>query len=131
MRVIRDAEQQLEEWRAGVETRVYAAAAHGSAQLTIFEQWCAPGMGAPAHLHAVEEVLRVLAGRAAVWVGLDRDELGPGDSVIIPAGVAHGFRNVTDATLHVQAILAAPIFEARYLDPERDVRRWGPAGGGR
>jgi mannose-6-phosphate isomerase-like protein (cupin superfamily) len=129
MRVIRDEEQALEIWRDGVETRLYAATTLGAAQLTVFEQWCAPGMGAPAHLHAVEEVLRVLAGRAVIWVADERAECGPGASVIIPAGYAHGFSNITTGTLHVQAILAAPIFEARYLDPPRDVRRWAPEAG--
>jgi quercetin dioxygenase-like cupin family protein len=126
MLVVLDSAQPLEPWREGVETRMSASAAAGAAQLTVFEQWCAPGLGAPAHLHAVEEVLRVLAGRAEVWVGAERQTLEAGASVIIPAGAVHGFRNVTDGTLHIQAILAAPIFEARYLDPERDVRRWGP-----
>ena len=130
MRVVRDAGQPLENWREGVETRMYASAARGAAQLTVFEQWCAPGRGAPPHLHAVEEVLRVLAGRAEVRVGEERDELGPGESVIIPAGAIHSFSNQMDATLHVQAILAAPLFEARYLEPERDTRRWGPEADG-
>jgi quercetin dioxygenase-like cupin family protein len=126
MQIVRDSEQALETWREGVETRMYASCAAGAAQLTVFEQWCAPGLGAPAHLHAVEEVLRVLSGRAEIWVGADRATLGAGASVIIPAGAVHGFRNVADDPLHVLAILAAPIFEARYLEPERDVRRWGP-----
>jgi quercetin dioxygenase-like cupin family protein len=129
MLVVLDSEQPLEQWREGVETRMYSSATVGAAQLTIFEQWCAPGLGAPAHLHAVEEVLRVLAGRAEIWVGAERQTLDAGASVIIPAGVVHGFRNAAESTLHVQAILAAPIFEARYLDPERDVRRWGLAVG--
>jgi quercetin dioxygenase-like cupin family protein len=129
MLVVLDSEQPLEQWREGVETRMYSSATVGAAQLTIFEQWCAPGLGAPAHLHAVEEVLRVLAGRAEIWVGAERQTLDAGASVIIPAGVVHGFRNAAESTLHVQAILAAPIFEARYLDPERDVRRWGPGAG--
>jgi mannose-6-phosphate isomerase-like protein (cupin superfamily) len=129
MRVVRDDEQPLETWRDGVETRLCAAAQLGAAQLTVFEQWCAPGMGAPAHLHAVEETLRVLAGYAEIWVADERADCGPGTTVIIPAGYAHGFRNTTDEILHVQAILAAPLFEARYLDPPRDVRRWTPEAG--
>jgi quercetin dioxygenase-like cupin family protein len=127
MRVVRDMEQDREIWRDGVETLMFASAARGATQLTVFEQWCAPGCGAPPHIHAVEEVLRVLAGRALVRLGGDEQELGAGESAIVPAGVAHGFTNVGDDTLHVLAILAAPIFEARYLDGNRDVRRWGPA----
>ena len=126
MRIVDDCAQPLEHWRDGVQTRLTAAASNGASQLTVFEQWCAPGLGAPLHLHAVEEVLRVLAGNAEVWVGAETAQLSAGQSVIIPAGVAHGFRNAADETLHMQAILAEPIFEARYLDPERDTRRWAP-----
>jgi mannose-6-phosphate isomerase-like protein (cupin superfamily) len=49
-----------------------ASALTGSVQLCVFEQWCEPDCGAPTHLHAVEEVLTVLAGQAEVWVGEER-----------------------------------------------------------
>ena len=127
MHVRRDADCETEVWRGGVETRMYASAPSGARQLTVFEQWCAPGQGAPSHVHAVEEVLRVVAGEAEVWVGADRQQVEAGASILVPAGVAHGFRNTGVATLQVLAILAEPVFEARYLDPERDVRRWPPA----
>lgn len=126
MRVRVDAECEIEVWREGVETRMYASAAIGAHQLAVFEQWCAPGHGAPSHVHAVEELLRIVAGEAEVWVGDDREQVAAGASVLIPAGVAHGFRNTGDGALQVLAILAEPVFEARYLDPERDVRRWLP-----
>jgi quercetin dioxygenase-like cupin family protein len=126
MRVVRDEERELEVWREGVETLMYSSAELGTHQLTVFEQWCAPGNGAPLHRHAVEEVLRILSGEADVQVGDDRELLADGSSVIIPAGAIHGFRNIGDSALHVLAILAAPIFEAHYVDPPRDVRRWGP-----
>jgi quercetin dioxygenase-like cupin family protein len=126
MRIVHDANQPRDTWREGVETRMYVSAATGAAQLTVFEQWCAPGHGAPAHQHAVEEVLRVLSGQATVHVGHDRAAVVAGDSVIVPAGVVHGFTNTGQDTLHVQAILAAPIFEARYREPPRETRRWGP-----
>ena len=127
MLVVRDAAQEREVWREGVETLMLASSAVGAAQLTVFEQWCAPEHGAPLHIHAVEEVLRVLSGRALVRVGDEEQELGAGETVLVPAGIAHGFTNVTDEMLHVLAILAAPIFEARYVEGERDSRRWGPA----
>jgi mannose-6-phosphate isomerase-like protein (cupin superfamily) len=126
VRIVHDSEREREVWRDGVETRMYVSAITGAGQLTVFEQWCAPGHGAPSHLHAVEEVLRILGGQADVWVGEDRATLGPGSSVIIPAGAMHGFSNTGDEVLHVQAILAAPIFEAHYVENGRDSRRWGP-----
>lgn len=126
MRIVRDHDRPLDEWRRGVDTRMLVSAQTGAAQLTVFEQHCAPGHGAPSHLHAVEEVLRILAGRAEVWVEDDRAVLDAGSSVIIPAGATHGFTNVADDTLRVLAILAAPMFEARYAADNRDSRRYGP-----
>lgn len=126
MFITRDAEREVEVWREGVETRVYTSALTGSRQLTVFEQVCAPGTGAPPHIHAVEEVLRIIEGQAEVFVGDERETCGPGDAVTIPAGAAHGFTNTGTSPLRVLAILAAPIFEAHYIDPPRDSRRWTP-----
>lgn len=124
MPIVRRDEPDVEVWREGVETWMYAAAPRGAGQLTVFEQACAPGMGAPPHRHAVEELLRVLAGEAEVLLGDERHQLAAGDCALIPAGTLHGFSNTGSGTLRMLAVLAAPIFEARYRDGERDVRRW-------
>ena len=115
-----------EEWRPGVTTRMRMSALNGAAQLCIFEQWCESGRGAPTHLHAVEEVLTVLAGQAEVWLGEDKATLTAGQSVVVAAGRKHGFRNTGDTTLHVLATLAAPIFEAAFDDQRETSRRWVP-----
>ena len=126
MRIVDHAGQEGEQWRPGVLTRMRASALTGSVQLCVFEQWCEPDCGAPTHLHAVEEVLTVLAGQAEVWVGEERATLTVGQSVIVPAGHRHGFRNVGETTLHVEAILAEPIFEAAFDDLRETGRRWLP-----
>ncbi len=126
MHIAREAEREAELWRVGVETRVYAAANGGSRQLAVFEQVCDPGIGAPAHVHVVEEVLRVIDGTAEVFVGDERAVLEQGDAITIPAGAVHGFTNAGASPLRVLAILASPIFEAHYIDPARDSRRWMP-----
>ena len=126
MPMIDQATQPREEWRKGVETVMLVSAVTGSSQLCIFEQFCDPGLGAPTHLHAVEEVLTIVAGEAEVWVGEERYAAAAGASVIIPAGKFHGFRNTGSDTLHVRAILAAPIFEASYDDRAELSRRWVP-----
>ena len=119
--------QPRDEWRPGVTTKMRVSAVTGSMQLCIFDQWCDPGLGAPTHLHAVEEVLTVIAGTAEIWVGADRQIVTHGQSVIIPAGHKHGFRNVAaTGLLHVQATLAASIFEASYEDRHELSRRWVP-----
>lgn len=115
-----------EVWRPGVVTRMLVSHASGSMQLTIFEQWCDSEHGAPMHTHVAEETLEVIAGRARFTLADDVIELGPGQGVIVPAGVIHSFVNAGEGVLHTRATLAEPIFEARYVDPPSDHRRWGP-----
>ncbi len=119
--------QPTDDWRQGVRTKMRVSALTGSMQLCIFDQWCDPGLGAPTHLHAVEEVLTVISGRAEIWVGDISSIVLPGQSVVIPAGRKHGFKNVdASGTLHVQATIAASIFEASYEDRAELSRRWVP-----
>ena len=61
--------QPKEEWRTGVFTRMRISELTGSTELCVFEQWCAPGTGAPTHTHKVEEVLSVISGKAEVHLG--------------------------------------------------------------
>ena len=119
---IRDAPP--ESWRPGVETRMLVAARNGAAQLCIFEQWVAPGTGAPTHSHSVEEVLTVREGEAEMWIGELRVTVTAGQSLIVPAGQKHGFRNSGAGTLHLHAVLASPVFEATPEGATEPVRRW-------
>jgi quercetin dioxygenase-like cupin family protein len=113
-----------EQWRPGVETRMVVSASNGAAQLCIFEQWVAPGNGAPTHSHPVEEVLTVREGEAEMWLDEERVVVSAGQSLIVPAGRKHGFRNSGTATLHIHAVLAAPVFEATMEGAAEAVRRW-------
>jgi mannose-6-phosphate isomerase-like protein (cupin superfamily) len=126
MRIIDPVAHERELWRPGVLTRMRVSALTGAAQLCIFEQWCDPGCGAPTHLHVVEEVLTVRAGQAGVWVGDEHATLTTGQSVIVPARYRHGFYNTGETTLHVEATLALPVFEAAFDDLRETVRRWLP-----
>ena len=124
MQVINPAETPPEQWRPGTETRMRVSALNGATQLCIFEQWIAPGGGAPTHTHPVEEVLTVLAGEAEMWLDDDRSIVCAGQSLIVPARRAHGFRNSGNVTLHLHAVLAAPVFEAMPEGVADMVRRW-------
>jgi mannose-6-phosphate isomerase-like protein (cupin superfamily) len=98
-------DQQLERWREGVMTRMRMSALLGGRQLCIFDQFCDPGLGAPIHSHAVEEVLEVIEGTAEIWLGKESAIVKPNQSVLVPAGARHGFRNLENTTLHVRAKL--------------------------
>ena len=114
-----------ETWRPGVETRMLVSARNGAAQLCIFEQWVAIGAGAPTHVHPVEEVLTVREGEAEMWIGQERATVKAGQSLIVPAGRLHGFRNSGTTTLHIHAVLASPMFEATMEGATDVTRRWG------
>ena len=126
MDIIDHASEPLDEWRAGVLTRMLVSALTGAERLCVFEQFCEPGRGAPTHLHVVEEVLTVVEGQAEVWLDGERATLVAGQSAVVPAGRKHGFRNTGLAALNVRATLAAPVFEA-WFDGEAEARRrWLP-----
>lgn len=113
-----------EEWRPGVTTRMVTSARNGASALCIFEQWVDPGAGAPTHSHPVEEVLTVLAGEAEMWIEDEHVAVTAGQSLLVPAGCKHGFRNSGTATLHVHAVLASPVFEALPEGASQLTRRW-------
>jgi mannose-6-phosphate isomerase-like protein (cupin superfamily) len=126
MTLIDPASRALEHWREGVATRMLVSAENGAAQLCVFEQWIAPGAGAPTHFHPVEEVLTVLAGEAEIWIEDCRLTVKCGQSALVPAGKRHGFRNSGSVELHIHAILAAAVFEAMPDGATEMTRRWGP-----
>lgn len=127
MQVFDHAKQELEKWRDGVMTQVRVSALSDARQLCIFDQFCDPGLGAPMHIHAIEEVLEVFAGRAEIYLRDETMVVTANQSVLIPAGARHGFKNIGTDTLHVRATLAAPIFEASYDDRAELSRRYVPA----
>jgi mannose-6-phosphate isomerase-like protein (cupin superfamily) len=114
----------IEEWRPGVTTRMVTSARNGAAALCIFEQWVTPGAGAPTHGHHVEEVLTVRDGEAEMWIEGERVTVTAGQSLLVPAGHKHGFRNSGTATLHMHAVLASPIFEMLPEGASEMTRRW-------
>ena len=126
MDILRHADQPLEKWRDGVMTQMRMSFLVGGRQLCIFDQFCDPGLGAPIHIHAVEEVLEVVSGSAEVRINDETAPIGANQSVLIPAGARHGFTNTGSEVLHVRATLAASIFEAQYDSTKETSRRWSP-----
>jgi mannose-6-phosphate isomerase-like protein (cupin superfamily) len=126
MNVLDHNSKDAEKWRDGVMTQMRMSIMLGGRQLCIFEQFCDEGLGAPIHVHAVEEVLEVMDGKAEIVLGNESAIVTKNQSVLIPAGMKHGFRNLGKTLLHVRATLAAPIFEASYENRTEISRRWSP-----
>jgi quercetin dioxygenase-like cupin family protein len=126
MQIIDHEQQSHEDWRPGVSTRMRVSALTGASNLTIFEQWAKPGHGAPPHRHTVEEVITVIDGHADITLNGESATLTAGQSVVVPAGSLHSFRNSGEGSLHIQFTLAAGVFEAVYGDSGRLSQRWVP-----
>ncbi|HXE44812.1 MAG TPA: cupin domain-containing protein [Conexibacter sp.] len=81
---------------------------HG-APAVLCEMWVDPGGGVPPHVHPrMEERFTVLEGRAEFlagrrWVGAE-----PGETVVVPPGTRHAYRNRGDVVAHVHCIATPP-----------------------
>src|SRR5688500_12903061 len=61
-----------------------------------------PGGGLTPHGRpGLEEGFEVLEGKPGFLAGRGWREAGPGDSVVVPAGVRHSYRNRQDAPVHM------------------------------
>jgi len=50
-----------------------------------------------------------VGGQAEIWIEEERAILTAGQSMIVPAGHRHGFRNNGETTPHIEAVLAEPL----------------------
>jgi quercetin dioxygenase-like cupin family protein len=69
------------------------------------------------HSHDVPETVHVIEGRGLAVVGDRRHEIGPGDTVFIPANLVHGFETPESLTL----LFTFPVdrfADVAYHDPE-------------
>lgn len=84
--------------------------------LTVFYERIGPGDRIPLHEHTIEEVFFLDSGTIEVTLGEERETIEPGAVVFIPAGVAHGFRNVGGGIARIHAVFPSPEITIRYLE---------------
>jgi quercetin dioxygenase-like cupin family protein len=77
----------------GLRKGVLVGEGDGAPNLAIRRFVLAPGASVPRHTNEVEHEQYVLEGRYTVGIGDAEHEVGPGDSVFIPAGTVHWYRN--------------------------------------
>src|SRR5260370_9598866 len=75
-------------------SRTFEGGKHGPGTVSFFLVNNEPGQGPKLHHHPYDETFVILAGRVLVQVGDETIEGGPGDIVIGPPGVPHGFTNL-------------------------------------
>ena len=78
------------------------------------EIWTEPGVGVRAeHVHPkLEERYEVLEGEVTFRVNRKAQKAGPGERLVVPAGVRHSFENTGSGTAHL-VVEAEPALELR------------------
>jgi quercetin dioxygenase-like cupin family protein len=72
-----------------------------TAGLSLWWVQMAAGSSGPRHVFDSEQVWTAVDGRVTVQLGADRHELGPGDTLVVPAGAERQIHAVTPARLLV------------------------------
>lgn len=63
----------------------------------------------PKHYHtSADEIQYVIAGKGTFWLGSEQREVGPGDLIVIPKGVAHAGSLATSGDFKALAIKLPP-----------------------
>jgi mannose-6-phosphate isomerase-like protein (cupin superfamily) len=76
----------------------------------------APGGGPRLHRHPYDETWVVQAGTVTFTAGEETHQAGPGDVVVVPAGVAHKFRNDGPGESELVCIHASPTIIGEWLE---------------
>ena len=89
--------------------------ADGAEQITTVEATFLPGKCHDFHRHpGQEEVIYVLEGSLEQWIERERRTIGPGDAVVIGAGVVHASFNVGERPARILAVLSPCVGEQGY-----------------
>jgi mannose-6-phosphate isomerase-like protein (cupin superfamily) len=99
-------------WFLGSLMTLKAGADDTAGSFTLLEQHMPAGFAPPRHVHLdEEEVFAVFEGRLRVTCGAQEWLVGPGDTVFLPRGVAHGFEVVGDEPARIWHLTAPAKFE--------------------
>lgn len=100
----------------GVVARFMNADEHGLETISLMLGEVQPGDGPRLHRHDYEEVFVVAEGHGSFVIGDQTVEAGPGDIVLVPAGVPHRFSNAGDGLLRVTAVHGAAQVAIEWLE---------------
>jgi mannose-6-phosphate isomerase-like protein (cupin superfamily) len=88
---------------------------HGASISLILDR-SAPGHGPRLHRHTYDETWVVQAGSVTFTAGDETHQAGPGDVVVVPAGVAHKFVNDGPGESEMVCIHASPTLSTEWLE---------------
>ena len=91
----------------------------GGVDLSIIFVDLDPGRGPRLHRHEYPEVFVIQEGRARYTAGSEERDVGPGDVVVVPAGVPHRFESTGEVPLRQLSLHLAPKMLTEWLEGER------------
>jgi quercetin dioxygenase-like cupin family protein len=90
------------------------------------EIWVAPGGGVTPHIHpAMEERFEVLAGNPSFLSGRGWSAAAPGETVVVPAGARHAYRNRGEETAHMVCHAKPPSTLQEFLEETAELSQAG------
>jgi quercetin dioxygenase-like cupin family protein len=90
------------------------------------EVWVDPGGGVPPHIHpAMEERFDVVAGHPSFLAGKKWRTADPGETVVVPPGTRHAYRNKGDETAHIICHARPPSSLQGFLEDAAALGRAG------
>jgi mannose-6-phosphate isomerase-like protein (cupin superfamily) len=98
-----------------LQTSAIKGAEHG-ATISLILDHSDPGNGPRLHRHPYDETWVVIEGHVAFQAGDERHQAGPGDVVIVPAGVAHKFTSTGPGPSRLVCIHANPTVIGEWLE---------------
>jgi mannose-6-phosphate isomerase-like protein (cupin superfamily) len=90
-------------------------AEHGGTGISMIFVDAEPGSGPSLHRHEYDEVFVVLEGEATMTAGERELKAGPGDVVVVPAGMPHAFVSSGSARLRQIDIHLSPRYVTEWL----------------
>src|SRR5690349_20894019 len=99
-----------------------AAGARPAGGPTVLEFAVAPGFNTGDHVHRIiEEIFYVIEGRVQIRVGERLLQAQPGDFVLVPPGVAHGFGSLEGGVAKMLLIISPAGVHERYFEELAEI----------
>ncbi len=112
MPILRRDKAETNEGYPGVPRATLVGAEQGAQSLWVGHLEVAPGAAITTHIHPdTEEAMVIVEGELEAVLGDEVVTLGPGDTVLAPAGVKHGFVNRSGEKAALLAVFPKTEFE--------------------
>ena len=109
-------ESHLTELSPGVMRQGLVDGERGALSLSVADLVLNPDSRVPNHVHPTEEAMVILEGHLEAVLGDQVVTVTPGQTVLAPAGVKHGFVNMSDSPARLMAIFPTGKVERTLVD---------------